>query len=45
MRFVRRRSTMTTQVGTIRWRDSLDEALAESRETGRPVLLDFFNPS
>lgn len=37
--------TKTTAGDTVRWRAGLDEALGESRDMGRPVLLDFFNPS
>jgi hypothetical protein len=33
-----------TSSGTVRWRAGLEEALGEARDTGRPVLLDFFNP-
>ena len=30
---------------TVAWRRSLDDALAQSRATSKPVLLDFFNPT
>jgi hypothetical protein len=30
---------------TVAWRRSLEDALAQSRATAKPVLLDFFNPS
>ena len=33
--------TPTVQV---QWIDSLDEALVKAKETGKLVLLDFFNP-
>jgi hypothetical protein len=29
---------------TVRWRESFEDGVRESRETGRPILLDFFNP-
>ncbi len=28
----------------VHWRDTVDSALAESKRTGRPALLDFFHP-
>ena len=28
----------------IRWRDSLEGARAEARDTGKLVLIDLFNP-
>ena len=27
----------------IRWRTSLDEAIQEAKQTGKPALLDFFS--
>lgn len=37
-------TTTSTQAG-IRWLDSLDEALAQSGQEGKPVLLDFYSPT
>lgn len=28
----------------IKWHTEMDEALAQGRATGKPILLDFFNP-
>jgi hypothetical protein len=37
---------MSTETpATIRWLDSLDEALDLARQQDRPVLLDFFSPT
>jgi len=33
-----------TKTASIEWLDSLDDALAIAKETGKLVLLDFFNP-
>ncbi len=38
-------STQTQQPGAINWLHSLDEALERSRDTGKPVLVDFFSPT
>ena len=32
------------QTAQIQWLYSLDEALEQSKQTGKPVLLDFFSP-
>jgi len=32
------------QTRTIAWRASLDDALHEAQQAGKPVLLDFFSP-
>jgi hypothetical protein len=29
---------------SVQWMDSLEDALATAKETGKLVLLDFFNP-
>jgi hypothetical protein len=33
-----------TKPARVQWLDSLDDALAAAKETGKLVLLDFFNP-
>ena len=32
---------MITDDGLVRWSKDIDSTLAQARETGRPVLLDF----
>jgi len=34
----------TTMTAKIQWYTEMDEALALGRQTGKPILLDFFNP-
>ena len=38
-------ATNSSSKMTVRWRKGLDEALAETKTSGKPILLDFFNPS
>lgn len=33
------------QTAQIQWLHNLDEGLEKGRQTGKPVLLDFFNPN
>ena len=33
------------QAPAIIWLDSLEAAIQQSRETGKPIFLDFFNPT
>jgi hypothetical protein len=35
---------METKPKSVEWLASLDEGLARAKETGRVLLLDFFNP-
>jgi hypothetical protein len=36
--------SVQTKPAHVEWIDSLDDALAMAKETGKLVLLDFFNP-
>ena len=35
---------MTQTIDSIRWRTTLESALQEASQSGKFVLLDFFNP-
>jgi thioredoxin-related protein len=36
---------VTEQAPAIRWLDALEEAMRQSRETGKPIFLDLFSPA
>jgi hypothetical protein len=36
---------VTEHVPAINWLDSLEEAMRQCQETGRPIFLDLFSPT